>query len=202
MSSSVLCDDCEGATSDLLCSAALRSASGRDYSAGGALGVVIVSRKRTVRDCQATLKINCNPDDLIKRLIDRYQILEDVPREAVEDRLKYEARVTERSSVLSSLEEAVMYQEDDPRIHHGRLFSSVCLLEPQRSEAGLEDTDKVLSYKLRLVSDLIKISGRTLVFTEGGLQVERLKVTNIFMKYSIIRNVVPTSKAGLGSDPF
>ena len=170
----MLCDECEGATSDLLCEAAVRSTSGREYEAGGrggALGVVIVSRKRTARDCQATLKINCQPDDLVKRLIDRYQILEDVPSEAVEDRLKYEARVTERSSVLSSLEEAVMYQEDDPRIHHGRLFSSICLLEPHRSEAGqLTDADNVLAYKLRHVNDLIKLSGRTLVFTEGGLQ--------------------------------
>ena len=135
--------------------------------------MVIVSRQRTGRDCEATLKINCQPDTLVRRLIDRYGILADVPKEVVENRIKYEAVLTERSSVLSSLEDAVMYEEDDPRVYHGRLFSSVCLLEPQRSEAGLEDTDKVLSYKLRLVSDLIKLSGRTLVFTEGGLQVER-----------------------------
>ena len=86
----------------------------------------------------------------------------------VEDRIKYEAVLTERSSVLSSLEEAVMYEEDDPRVHHGRLFSSICLLEPQRSEADrLTDSENVLSYKLRHVQDLINLSGRTLVFTEA-----------------------------------
>ena len=101
-------------------------------------------------------------------MVDRYDILADVPQEAVEDRLKYEARVTERSSVLSSLEDAVKYEDDDPRVHHGRLFSSICLMEPQRSEAGqLKDTDTVLAYKLRHLNDLMKLSGRTLVFTEG-----------------------------------
>ena len=168
---SVLCDDTDGATSDLLCSAALRSASGRAYQGGGeggALGVVVVSRKRTSRDCGATLKINCQPDTLVRRLIDRYGILADVPKEVVENRIKYEAVLTERSSVLSSLEDAVMYEEDDPRVYHGRLFSSICLLEPQLSEAGsLTDTDNVSSYKLRHIQDLIKLSGRTLVFTEA-----------------------------------
>ena len=167
----VLCDECEGPTSDLLCSAALRSTSGRPYQGGGeggALGVVIVSRQRTGRDCEATLKINCQPDTLVRKLIDRYGILADVPKEVVEDRIKYEAVLTERSSVLSSLEEAVMYEEDDPRVHHGRLFSSICLLEPQRSEADrLTDSENVLSYKLRHVQDLINLSGRTLVFTEA-----------------------------------
>ena len=167
----MLCDETDGPTSELLCSAALRSTSGRPYQAGGeggALGVVIVSRQRTARDCEATLKINCQPDTLVRRLIDRYGILADVPREVVEDRIKYEAVLTERSSVLSSLEDAVMYEEDDPRVHHGRLFSSICLLEPQRSEADrLTDSENVLSYKLRHIQDLIKLSGRTLVFTEA-----------------------------------
>ena len=56
----MLSDECEGATADLLCSAATRSLSGVPYQAGGeggALGVVIVSRQRTGRDCQVCLEI-------------------------------------------------------------------------------------------------------------------------------------------------
>ena len=71
----VLCDDTTGATSDLLCSAVARSVSGLPYGGGGALGIVIVSRQRTSRDGEATLKFNCGQDDLIKRLVDRCNTL-------------------------------------------------------------------------------------------------------------------------------
>ena len=56
------------------------------------------------------------------------------------------------------------YEADDPRIHHGRLFSSLCLAEPavSGSEAGaarLEDEDGVAAHKLRSVSSVIFLTG-------------------------------------------
>ena len=165
---SVLCDDLSGATSDILCSATDRSVTGLPYGGGGALGVVVVSKQRTSHDCQATLKFNCHQDDLVKRLIDKYDILEDVKEEAVIIRLDHETAVTQRSSVLSSLQEAVKYEEDDPRIYHGRLFSSICLAEPKRSdEDELQDSDNVVSQKIKFLTDLFKMSKRTLVYTEA-----------------------------------
>ena len=123
-----------------------RSASGQPHAAGGSLGLVIVTKQRTARDAEATLKLNCSQDDLIKKLIDRYDILTDVPEEAVMVRLEHETEVTERASVLSSLEDAVTYEADDPRIYHGRLFSSICLAEPCASASGkLEDSVKVIA---------------------------------------------------------
>ena len=49
--------------------------SGLPYGGGGALGIVIVSRQRTSRDGEATLKFNCGQDDLVKRLVDRCNTL-------------------------------------------------------------------------------------------------------------------------------
>ena len=106
--------------------------SGLPYGGGGALGIVIVSRQRTSRDGEATLKFNCGQDDLVKRLVDRcytlstqylhtiytlsthylhaiyrYDILGDVKDEAVTVRLEQETDILQRSAVLSSLQEAV-----------------------------------------------------------------------------------------------
>ena len=129
---------------------------------------MIVTKQRTARDGEATLKFNCSQDDLIKKLIDRYDILADVPEEAVMVRLVHETEVTERNSVLSSLEDAVTYEADDPRIYHGRLFSSVCLAEPCASEGGkLEDSSKVMDHKIRYLRDLLRMSKRTVVYTEA-----------------------------------
>ena len=100
--------------------------------------------------------------------IDRYNILDSVKQEAVSIRLEHEVMVTQRSTVLKSLEEAVKYEEDDPRIYHGRLFSSICLAEPALNEDDdLEDADNVVDHKLKYLSDLVKLSKRTLVFTEA-----------------------------------
>ena len=65
------------------------------------------------------------------------------------------------------------YEADDPRIHHGRLFSSLCLAEPavSGSEAGaaqLEDEAGVAAHKLRSVRQLLGLSKRTLVYTEAA----------------------------------
>ena len=66
----------------------------------------------------------------------------------------------------------VRYEADDPRIHHGRLFSSLCLAEPavSGSEAGarLEDEAGVAAHKLRSVRQLLGLSKRTLVYTEAA----------------------------------
>ena len=157
-----------GYTADILSSTLERSVTGQSYGGGGSLGIVIVSKQRTLRDGQATLKFNCAQDDLVKKLIDRYDILEDVPEEVVMVRLEHETEVIHRSSVLSSLEEAVTYEEDDPRIYHGRLFSSLCLAEPGVTEDGkLQDCDKVIDHKIKYVRDLIRMSKRTLVYTEA-----------------------------------
>ena len=163
-----MCDDLTGNTADLMASAVERSVKGQSHAAGGSLGMVIVSKQRTARDGEATLKFNCSQDDLIKKLIDRYDILADVPEEAVMVRLEHETEVIQRSSVLSSLEEAVTYEADDPRIYHGRLFSSLCLAEPSASESGkLEDSLKVMDHKIRYMRDLLRMSKRTLVYTEA-----------------------------------
>ena len=68
-----------GFTADILSSTLERSVTGQSYGGGGSLGIVIVSKQRTLRDGQATLKFNCAQDDLVKKLIDRYDILEDGP---------------------------------------------------------------------------------------------------------------------------
>ena len=119
---SVLCDDLSGSTSEILCTASERSATGQAYGGGGALGLVIVTKKRTMDDTKATLKFNCYQDDLIKRLIDKYGILDEVKDEAVMIRLEHESAVTQRSFVLKSLDEAVQYEEDDPRTEMEKEF--------------------------------------------------------------------------------
>ena len=57
----------------------------------------------------------------------------------------------------------VRYEADDPRIHHGRLFSSLCLAEP-----AVEDEAGVAAHKLRSVRQLLGLSKRTLVYTEAA----------------------------------
>ena len=55
-----------------------------------------------------------------------------------------------------------------PRIYHGRLFSSLCLAEPSASNDGkMQDSENVLSHKIRYLRDLFKMSKRTLVYTEA-----------------------------------
>ena len=164
----VLGGNLSGSTAEMIISAAERSKTGLPYGGGGALGVIVVNTKNTKYDNISTLKFNCHPDDLIKKIIDRYDILEDVKEEAVQLRIDQETALMKRGSVLASLYDAVMYEEGDPRIYHGRLFSSVCLSEPKVKEEGkLEDVETVLDHKVKCLKDIITLSKRTLIYTEA-----------------------------------
>ena len=201
----VLGGSLSGSTAEMMISAAERSNTGLPYGGGGALGVIIVNNKKTKYDTISTLKFNCHPDDLVKRIIDRYDILEDVKEEAVQLRIDQETTVMKRGTVLASLYDAVMYEEGDPRIYHGRLFSSVCLSEPKVKEYGqLEDVDSVLDHKLKCYKDIINLSKRTLIYTEAVSTTESPEIHHYGAKkcgisHSEVKEEVPSSYLAMKS---
>ena len=156
-----------GSTAELMTSAAARSQTKMPFGGGGALGTILVSNNASRFDATATLRFNCGTDDVVKLLVDRYGILGDVSQEAVSRRLELESEVMQRSTVLACLEEAEQYEADDPRVRHGRLFNAMCLLQPQAEKGLFTDEAKVVDRKLAALRDLLRMSKRTVVYTEA-----------------------------------
>ena len=169
----VLClgGNLSGSTAEIVNSAAGRSQTGLPYGGGGALGTILVRTTTCKYDSTATLKFNCTADALVKRLVDRYDILGDVSKEAVTRRMEQETEALQREKVLACLQEAEEYEADDPRVRHGRLFNSTCLLQPSASKEGLwKDEPTVVERKVSALKDLVRMSKRTVVYTEAVTQ--------------------------------
>ena len=169
----VLClgGNLSGSTAEIVNSAAGRSQTGLPYGGGGALGTILVRTTACKYDSTATLKFNCTADELVKRLVDRYGILGDVSQEAVTRRKEEETEALQREKVLACLQEAEEYEGDDPRVKHGRLFNSTCLLQPSASKAGVwKDEPAVVERKVLAMRDLMRMSKRTVVYTEAVAQ--------------------------------
>ena len=110
----------------------------------------------------------------------------DVAEEAVSKHLELETEVVERSAVIARLEEAEQFEPEDPRMRHGRLYTSTCLTPPGQ-EAGLWTDDpcvldrkvkaaignNMVGQDLRLLPqvpalrDLLRMSQYTVVYTEA-----------------------------------
>ena len=120
-----------GSTAEIVNSAAGRSQTGLPYGGGGALGTILVRTTASKFDSTATLKFNCTADEVVKRLVDRYNIrymgaqyiytsvvsrvyiniyvvdrygiLGDVSSEAVTRRLEQESEALEREKVVFTI---------------------------------------------------------------------------------------------------
>ena len=114
--------------------------------------------------------MNCPPEDVVSALVGRAGAVAAVPPEVVEARENQQAARLERDTVLASLHcgSSGNYETGDPRLAHGRLFSTVCLAAPRSGEAGwLEDSAPVITRKLTALRDLLRLSRRTVLYTEA-----------------------------------
>jgi hypothetical protein len=166
----VLClgGELDGATAELVvASAAGRSRTGLPYGKGGALGTVLVRGRPSPHDSSATLRFNCSNDRLVRLLVERCGLAGEVRVEVVPE-VQEEEEVLDREGVLDTLEGAEQFDEGDPRLLHGRLFHSTCLLAPGQEEGGLlRDGPAVAGRKVAALRDLLRLSTRTVVYTEA-----------------------------------
>ena len=66
--------------------------------------------------------------------------------------------------------EAEEYEATDPRVKHGRLFNSTCLLQPAAKDGLWKDEPTVVERKTSALRDLVRMSKRTIVYTEAVTQ--------------------------------
>ena len=66
--------------------------------------------------------------------------------------------------------EAEEYEVTDPRVRHGRLFNSTCLLQPTAKDGLWKDEPTVVERKISALRDLVRMSKRTIVYTEAVTQ--------------------------------
>ena len=176
--------------------AQLAEVADREYGAlGPSLGLVIVAAAATALDKFATVKVNSCPDSALAAL--RAELGVDtmapvtVPPAVVEacDQAAdagcagAEAEAgddgksdgpdvacldsSHRAFVTDALTHFKEIEEDDPRIHHGRMLSETCLEPPDEEGGQYRDKEHTLDFKIEKMINLVKLSKKTVFYMDG-----------------------------------
>ena len=183
--------------------AQLSEVSQREFgNLGQSLGLIIVSEHPTHMDKFATIRINGNPDEALEKLKEALDLDSFSPIVVTETQMdaniEGNTNVTEetkqesgckdeandpachdsshRAFVADALTHFKQIEEDDPRIHHGRMLSETCLEAPDNNENKFEDKEHTLDYKIEKMINLVKLSRKT-VFVMEALEADPVSCT-------------------------